>query len=104
LNIFGAMLIRSDGGVPGILSGPWAHGPWHCIEGLGPIYQEYDRRGSETGPLGFPIFDQLIDGIPTRFFQNFEHSQVRMEDDDILLLGDTADTGATMIGDHEASF
>ena len=71
---------------------------------FGPIYEEYERRGSETGPLGFPIFDQLIDEIPTRFFQNFEHGQIRMEDGDILVLGDTPDTGATMIGEDEASF
>jgi len=71
---------------------------------FGPIFGEYERRGSETGPLGFPIFDQLIDGIPTRFFQNFEHGQIRMEDGDILVLDDTPDTGATMIGEDETPF
>ena len=71
---------------------------------FGPIFEEYERRGSETGPLGFPIFDQLIDGIPTRFFQNFEHGQIRMEDGDILVLDDTPDTGATMIGEDETPF
>jgi hypothetical protein len=105
LNTFGAMRIRTEGGVPGILSGLWfRRGLGTASRVFGPIFEEYERRGSETGPLGFPIFDQLIDEIPTRFFQNFEHGQIRIEDGDILVLGDTPDTGATMIGEDEASF
>lgn len=105
LNTFGAMRIRTDGGVPGILSGLWfRRGLGTASRVFGPIFEEYERRGSETGPLGFPIFDQLIDGIPTRFFQNFEHGQIRMEDGDILVLDDTPDTGATMIGADKATF
>ena len=105
LNTFGAMRIRTDGGVPGILSGLWfRRGLGTASRVFGPIFEEYERRGSETGPLGFPIFDQLIDGIPTRFFQNFEHGQIRMEDGDILVLGDTPDTGATMIGADDTPF
>ena len=34
-------------------------------------------------------FDQLIDERPTRFFQNFEQGQIRMEDGEILILDDT---------------
>jgi hypothetical protein len=99
------MRIRTDGGVPGILSGLWfRRGLGTASRVFGPIFEEYERRGSETGPLGFPIFDQLIDGIPTRFFQNFEHGQIRMEDGDILVLDDTPDTGATMISEDETPF
>ena len=105
LNSFGAMRLRTDDGSPAILSGLWfRRGRGTASRVFGLIYEEYERRGMASGPLGFPIFDQLMDERPGRFFQNFEHGQIRMEDGDILVLGDTPDTGATMIGADEASF
>jgi len=99
LGTFGAMRQHTEGGVPSILSGLWfRRGLGTASRVFGPIYEEYERRGFEKGSLGFPIFDQLIDEQPTRFFQNFEHGQIRVEDGEILILDDTLgidDIGAT---------
>jgi hypothetical protein len=105
LNSFGATRIRTSGGVPGILSGLWfRRGLGTASRVFGPIYEEYERQGFETGPLGFPILDQLIDEQPTRFFQNFEHGQIRVEDGDILILDDAPDIGAIGIAEDQTSF
>jgi len=46
LNTFGAMRIRTDGGVPGILSGLWfRRGLGTASRVFGPIFEEYERRG-----------------------------------------------------------
>jgi hypothetical protein len=103
LNSFGATRIHTDGGIPGILSGLWfRRGLGTASRVFGPIYEEYERRGFASGALGFPIFDQLIDERPTRFFQNFDHGQIRMEDGEILILDDTPDIGVTMPGEERS--
>lgn len=50
-----------------------------ALRAFGPIYREYQKRGAETGPLHLPIFDQLTEQVLTRFFQNFQHDQTRVE-------------------------
>jgi hypothetical protein len=73
---------------------------------FGPIYREYQKRGAETGPLHLPIFDQLTEQVLTRFFQNFQHDQTRVEGGDILVLDDTPATATIGVygGATEAPF
>ncbi len=84
LDTNGATRMRTGGGVSSLGSGLWFKvgiGAFHVAHPFWPVYVE---KGSESGPLGFPVTDAVTsDG---RTIQEFEGGQMLVENAEVSIL------------------